>query len=83
MNSIAAGVAMARRRKELKQTQADLAARLGISQRMVAACETGERRPSVKLAMRIEQELGIMWTVFFQPDEEKSDNVDGFEGEEG
>ena len=57
---------MARLRKEKKLTQAELAQILGISQRMVAACEAGERRPSVELAQRIGAELGISWTEFFE-----------------
>ena len=69
---------MAQLRKEKKQTQAELAQTLAISQRMVAAIEAGERRPSVRLAQRIGQELGFPWTDFF----EKSDNVDG-NGQEG
>lgn len=67
------GRKMAALRKGKKLTQAELAQALGISQRMVAAIEAGERRPSVSLAQRIGQELGFSWTDFF----EKSDNVDG------
>lgn len=70
-----AGAEMARLRKEKRMTQAELAQILGISQRMVAACEVGERRPSAELAQRIGAELGFPWTRFF----EKSDDVDAFE----
>ena len=59
------GSEMARLRKEKKLTQAELAQILGVSQRMVAACELGERRPSTGLAQRIETELGLPWTRFF------------------
>ena len=61
-----AGAEMARLRKEKKQTQAELAQVLGVTQRMVAACEAGERRPSPGLSQRIEAELGIPWTEFFE-----------------
>ena len=61
-----AGAEMARLRKEKKLTQAELAQNLGVSQRMVAACELGERRPSPGLAQRISAELGIKWTEFFE-----------------
>lgn len=61
-----AGAEMARLRKEKKMTQAELAGVLGVSQRMVAACEAGERRPSPGLAQRIGQELGMPWTDFFE-----------------
>ena len=60
------GAEMARLRKEKKMTQAELAQVLGISQRMVAACEAGERRPSPDLAQRIGAELGMPWTEFFE-----------------
>lgn len=61
-----AGAEMARLRKEKKLTQAELAQILGVSQRMIAALESGERRPSVDLAQRIGQELGMPWTGFFE-----------------
>ena len=64
-----AGAEMARLRKEKKLTQAELAQNLGVSQRMVAACELGERRPSPGLAQRISAELGIRWTDFFEEEE--------------
>lgn len=65
-----AGEEMARRRKGKLLTQAELAQALGVSQRMVAACEAGERRPSVDLAKRIGEELDMPWTRFYE-DEEK------------
>ena len=61
-----AGAEMVRLRKEKKQTQAELAANLGVSQRMVAACEARERRPSPALAQKIGAELGMPWTMFFE-----------------
>lgn len=66
-----AGAEMARLRKEKKLTQAELAQILGVSQRMVAACELGERRPSTGLAQRIETELGIPWTDFYKENTEQ------------
>lgn len=69
------GAEMARLRKAKGLTQAELAAMMGVSQRMIAACEVGERRPSAELAQRIGAELGFPWTRFF----EKSDDVDAFE----
>lgn len=64
-----AGSEMARLRKAKKLTQAELAQILGVSQRMVAACELGERRPSTGLARRIETELGLPWTAFFEDEQ--------------
>lgn len=65
-NQNSAGAEMARLRREKKLTQTELAATLGITQRMVAACESGERRPSPGLAQRIGQELGMPWTEFYE-----------------
>ena len=65
-NGYDAGARMARLRKEKKLTQAELAQILGVSQRMVAACEMGDRRPSVDLAKRIGAELDFPWTDFFE-----------------
>lgn len=67
-----AGAEMARLRREKKLTQAELAQALGVSQRMIAALEAGERRPSVGLARHIGQELGLDWITFFE--EEGSGN---------
>ena len=61
-------VDLAAKRKEKNLTQAELAQRVGIAQRTVAAYECGERRPSVEVAKRIGQELEIPWTVFFDGD---------------
>ncbi len=61
-----AGAEMARLRKEKKLTQAELAQVLNVSQRMVAACELGERRPAPELAQRISAELGMKWTDFYR-----------------
>ena len=68
-----AGAMMARLRKEKKLTQAELAQELNVSQRMVAACEAGERRPSVDLARRISSLLGMEWTEFFQEETEEAE----------
>lgn len=57
---------MARARKERKLTQAELAQRIGASQRTVAAIECGTRRPSVDMAQRIGEELGFSWTLFYE-----------------
>ena len=67
----AAGVEMARLRREKKKTQAELAQSVGVSSRMIAALEAGTRRPSVSLAQRIGAELGIEWTDFFETTERK------------
>lgn len=62
----AAGAEMAMKRKEKKLTQAELAQILGVSQRMVAACEAGERRPSPEMAQKIGRELDFPWTDFYE-----------------
>ena len=57
---------LAARRKEKGLTQAELAARVGIAQRTVAAYECGERRPSVEVAKKMAKELDIPWTIYFE-----------------
>ena len=61
--------ALAARRKEKGLTQAELAQRIGIAQRTVAAYECGERRPSVDVAKRLARELGMNWTEFYDDGE--------------
>ena len=61
--------ALAARRKEKGLTQAELAQRVGIAQRTVAAYEGGERRPSVDVAKRLARELGMNWTDFYDDGE--------------
>ena len=45
-------------------TQAELAARLGISQNMVSDMESGKRNISLKMAKRIGEEFKISYKVF-------------------
>jgi DNA-binding XRE family transcriptional regulator len=45
-------------------TQAELAARLGISQNMVSDMESGKRNISLKMAKRIDEEFKISYKVF-------------------
>ena len=61
-----AGRTLAARRKEKGLTQAELAARVGIAQRTVAAYECGERRPSVDVAKKMAKELDIPGTTYFE-----------------
>lgn len=53
-----------RKAKGLRQT--DLAKASGISQSLVVKLESGERKPSVKVAKRIASVLGFDWTEFFK-----------------
>ena len=53
-----------RKRKGLRQT--DLAQLANISQPLVAKIESGERKPSVKVAKRIAAVLDFDWTEFFK-----------------
>jgi DNA-binding XRE family transcriptional regulator len=45
-------------------TQAELAARLGISQNMISDMESGKRPISVKMAKRIGEEFKVAYKVF-------------------
>ena len=70
------GEKMARLRKKKGLTQAEFAQALGVSQRMVAAIEAGDRRPSVELAKKIGQKLGFWWTEFYEEEESHDAGVD-------
>lgn len=72
------GREMARTRKKMGLIQAELGQAVGVSQRMIAAIERGERRPSPELAQRIGVELGFAWTKFFE--ETGGDGAGGTEG---
>lgn len=50
-------------REKMNLTQAEFAARLGVSHGYVGHLETGHRRPSLKLAARIEQMSGARGLV--------------------
>ncbi len=63
---IGTGTDMARLRREKKLTQAELAQRVGVVQRTIAAYESGERRPSVDVAKELGRELGMDWTEFYK-----------------
>lgn len=64
--SVQVGAEMARIRKDKRMTQAELAQICGVTQRMIAAVEGGERRPGIELAQRIGAELGFSWTLFYE-----------------
>jgi len=58
--------AMALRGLRVKEdiTQAELAARLGISQNMVSSMESGKRSITAKMAKRIEKEFDVTYKAF-------------------
>lgn len=50
-------------------TQAEVAARAGLTQQMYNYVENGRRRPSVSTAKKIAAVLGFAWTDFFDDDD--------------
>ena len=46
-------------------SQASLGKKTGVSQDMISKIEKGDRLPSVKVAKKISEVLGIDWTKFF------------------
>ena len=54
-------------RVELNKSQSEMAQELGITQRHVAFLETGDRRPSLDLAVRISQYFGKSIEDIFYP----------------
>ena len=57
---------LAARRREQKLTQAELGDKVGIAQRTIAAYESGERRPSIEVAMRLGEVLGFPWAELYE-----------------
>lgn len=51
-----------------KQSQQEIAGKIGMSQSGYALIETGNRRPSVQTAKKIASVLGFDWTRFFEND---------------
>lgn len=55
-------------RRELRLTQADLAAQVGVSRQTVISIEQGDYAPSVHLAIRIAKTLGTTVEALFDED---------------
>lgn len=53
-------------RREKGLTQEQMADKVGCTRQHYQMVETGVRRPSVKLAKKIGDELGFSWTAFFE-----------------
>ena len=66
-------------RAEHNWSQADLAARLGVSRQTINAIETEKYDPSLPLAFKIARLAGLKTEDIFQlnEDEQKNDNVQG------
>lgn len=60
-------------RKAQKLTQAELAQIVGVSQRAIASYELKERRPSIDVAKRIGEALGIHWPQIFDEEAESEE----------
>lgn len=57
-------------RKKLKLTQQQVAERAGMNRAYYTMIETGIRRPSPEVAMRIGKALDFDWTRFYEPEKE-------------
>ena len=57
-------------RKKLKLTQQQVAERAGMNRAYYTMIETGIRRPSPEVAMRLGATLGFDWTRFYEPKKE-------------
>ncbi len=53
------------KRKEKKLTQQEIADKIGVSRQYYNDLENEKRSPSVGLAQKIGDVLGIDWTIFF------------------
>ncbi|HBP38661.1 MAG TPA: transcriptional regulator [Clostridiales bacterium] len=54
------------RRKNRGMTQMDIAAKAGISRAYYTQLETGQRDPSIKVAIRLAEILDLEWTWFYE-----------------
>lgn len=57
--------ALLEKRKEKNMSQEEMAELLGISRQYYNAIENGIRKPSIDLAKKISETLGVEWTIFF------------------
>ena len=57
-------------RKKLKLTQQQVAERAGMNRAYYTMIETGIRRPSPEVAMKIGKALDFDWTRFYEPEKE-------------
>lgn len=57
------------KRRETNLIQSNVATMVGINRTTYALYESGQRNPSVQIAMKLGEALGFDWTRFF--DEEK------------
>lgn len=57
-------------RKKLQLTQQQVADRAGMNRAYYTMIETGIRRPSPEVAMRLGATLGFDWTRFYEPEKE-------------
>ena len=57
-----------------EKSQREIAAAVGIRQGYYSMLENGLRVPSVRVAMKLDQELGVDWRKFFEENEEEIEN---------
>lgn len=75
MNQIATGAFIARKRKELNLTQAQLAERLGISSKSVSKWERGKCMPDYSIVNELCDALGITVSELLDGEENERENL--------
>lgn len=75
MNQIATGTFIARKRKELNLTQAQLAERLGISNKSVSKWERGQCMPDYAIVNELCDVLGITVSELLDGEENERENL--------
>lgn len=53
-------------RKEKKLTQEELAIKCGVIRQTISEIECGRKKPSIKLAKKLEKVLDVKWSIFFE-----------------
>lgn len=79
MNQIATGMFIARKRKELNLTQAQLAERLGISSKSVSKWERGKCMPDYGIVNELCDALGITVSELLDGEENERENLRMFD----
>lgn len=82
MNQLATGMFIARKRKELNLTQAQLAERLGISSKSVSKWERGKCMPDYGIVNELCDALGITVSELLDGEENERENLRMYDNEQ-
>mgnify|MGYP001775075644 FL=1 len=82
MNQIAIGNFIGKKRKELNLTQAQLAEKLGVSNKTVSKWENGKCMPDYGVIQPLCTELGVTVSELMDGEEQAPDSIRAYDGEQ-